>query len=369
MAEGFFREAKEQSIVKTAIVEKYFDAWSRVIMPSARKADNKIAYIDLFARPGRYEDGTKSTPLRVLEKAVANPDLQQMLVTIFNDVDTDNSCSLEQAIAEIPDIDKLKYEPVVYNTEVGTQIVGLFEEMNFIPTLFFVDPWGYKGLSLGLIESALKDWGCDCIFFFNYNRINLGIRNPYVVAHMNSLFGAERAEQLRLAVEGLTPDEREATIIEAISDALNPNGDRYPLAFRFRHADRTRTSHHLIFVSKHVRGYEIMREIMAGESSSASQGVASFEFNPAVLNQGLLFELARPLDELGDMLLAEFAGQKMTMKEIYEAYHVGRPFTKKNFKAVLRGLERDGKIKADPPADDRKANTFADHVRVTFPKM
>jgi len=37
------------------------------------RSDGKLAYIDLFAGPGRYEDGSASTPLMVLEKAVANP--------------------------------------------------------------------------------------------------------------------------------------------------------------------------------------------------------------------------------------------------------------------------------------------------------
>ncbi len=56
----------------------------------------------------------------------------------------------------------------------------MFEQMNLVPTFFFVDPWGYKGLSLRLINSVLKNWGCDCIFFFNYTRINMGLENELV---------------------------------------------------------------------------------------------------------------------------------------------------------------------------------------------
>src|SRR5574341_704918 len=32
--------------------------------------------------------------------------------------------------------------------------VKKFEEMHLVPTLFFIDPWGYKGLSLRLIPIA-----------------------------------------------------------------------------------------------------------------------------------------------------------------------------------------------------------------------
>lgn len=200
----FFDESTDQSRVKAAIVAKYFWAWAHVIIPSAKKRGSRIAYIDLFAGPGRYKDGTKSTPLLILEQAVADPDLRRMLVTIFNDLDSTNTHSLEMAIKELPGIAKLKHPPKVYNEEVGGRIVSMFEEMALIPTLFFVDPWGYKGLSLRLINSVLKNWGCDCIIFFNYNRINMGLSNPAVCDHMDALFGQESAEQLRQEISILS---------------------------------------------------------------------------------------------------------------------------------------------------------------------
>jgi len=111
-----------------------------------------------------------------------------------------------------------------------------------------------------------------------------------------------------------------------------------------------------------------MKDIMAKQSSITEQGVPSFEYNPSLETQGLLFELNRPLDELGGLLLSRFAGQSLTMKEIYEAHNVGTRFIKANYKAVLLALEREGRIQADPPMAERKSNTFADHVRATFPQ-
>ncbi|MCD6495523.1 three-Cys-motif partner protein TcmP, partial [Candidatus Bipolaricaulota bacterium] len=60
--QNFFDESEDQSKIKSAIVSKYFWAWAKVIIPTAKKYSNRIAYIDLFAGPGRYRDGTKSTP-------------------------------------------------------------------------------------------------------------------------------------------------------------------------------------------------------------------------------------------------------------------------------------------------------------------
>jgi three-Cys-motif partner protein len=369
---SFFDEQKEQSLVKARIVEKYFWAWAKVIIPTAKKAGCRIAYIDLFAGPGRYEDGSKSTPIKVLETAISEPDMQSMLVTVFNDVDMNYVNSLQESINSIPGIDNLRYKPQVINQEVGENIVKTFNEQKLAPTLFFVDPWGYKGLSLKLINSVVKDWGCDCIFFFNYNRINMGLPNNAVKEHLNALFEEKRADKVREQLKALKPEERELTIVEAICEALKEMGGKYVLPFCFKNESGKRTKHHLIFVSKHVRGYEIMKDIMAKESSEQNQGVASFEYNPAVSSRlPLLFELYRPLDELEEMLLDEFAGRTMTMKDIYDLHHVGRRYISRNYKAALNNLEAQGKIIAEPPANKRRKQkgeiTFADNVTVRFP--
>lgn len=372
LRKSFFKESKEQSQVKTAIVSKYFWAWAKVMLGTMKKHRrfDRIAYIDLFAGPGRYEDGTNSTPLLVLEQAIADEEMQQRLVTLFNDMDSKNVRTLETAIASLPGIERLKYPPQVRNHEVGSEIVQMFEQKHFVPTFFFVDPWGYKGLSLRLVNSVLKDWGCDCVFFFNYNRINMGLSNAAVREHMEALFG-EEARELSIRLDPLQPEERELTIVEAIAEALQRMGGKFVLPFRFRHAELGRTSHHLVFVSKHVLGYEIMKEIMAGESSGSSQGVPSFEYNPASSGQRLLFELSRPLDDLHDMLLRDFAGQTLKMVQVYERHQVGRPFIKKNYKEILLRLEAQGAIQVIPPASKRVKRkgvlTLADESQVTFP--
>ncbi len=198
-----------------------------------------------------------------------------MLVTIFNDKNEDNSYSLQHAIHTIPGIETLKYPPTVRNSEVGKEIVAIFSPMRLVPTLFFVDPWGYKGLTLQLINSVLKDWGCDAIIFFNYNRIRMGLSNLAVEEHMNALFTEKRAASLRARFARLSPSAGELAIVEEIANALTELGAKYVLPFCFKNAYGTRTSHHLIFATKNFRGYDIMKGIMGRQSSAADQGVPS----------------------------------------------------------------------------------------------
>ncbi len=367
MNNNFFEESKESSQVKTRIVEKYFWAWAKVIIPHAKERKSNIGYVDLFAGPGRYDDGSKSTPILVLEKAIREKDISDMLVSIFNDIKLEFVQNLEDVINSIPGIDNLKNKPIVINKEVGKEVAQILESVKTVPTLFFVDPWGYKGLSLQLISSAVKNWGCDCIFFFNYNRINMGINNEKVEEHMNALFGSERAEELRHSLQTMHPLERELTIVEAISQSLKSEGGEYVLPFCFKKGDGERPSHHLIFVSKHKRGYQIMKDIMAKESTDSEQGVPSFEYTPATEKQLLLFGYSRPLDDLAEMLLTNYAGRTMAMKQVFDVHNVGTPYISRNYKEILAKLEAQGKIQTDPPANKRRKNTFADTVKVTFP--
>jgi len=324
----FFEESREQSRVKSRIVAKYFSAWAQVIVSASKGRQNRIAYMDLFAGPGKYKDDTPSTPVLVLQHAIKNARLRRMLVTVFNDKIPEFAQSLKDVISSIPGIETLKFPPQVKNLEVGQKIVDAFEETRLIPTLLFVDPWGYKGLSVALIVSVLRNWGCDCIFFFNYNRVNAGLNNEFVREHMDDLFGEQRAQTIRQKLAGLEPEEREALIIEELSLALNEMGIAYVLPFTFKTEQGNRTSHHLIFASKHFKGYEIMKEIMAKESSEQDQGIASFGYYPATKKHQLLFEFLRPLSDLEELLFASFRGESLPMREIYMRHNVGKPFVK-----------------------------------------
>jgi three-Cys-motif partner protein len=360
MGQRFFDEREDQSEVKARIVSKYFGIWAKIIAPKART--KRIGYIDLFAGPGRYKDGSASTPLMVLQQAIADPQLRDSLVTFFNDEQPEHTNSLANEIKALPGIETLKYKPHISTGNVGADIAAKLQTSSLIPTFSFIDPFGYKGLSLGLVRGAIKDWGSDCVFFFNYNRINAGISNSIVDRHIDALFGSERASRLRLQVQGTTPTQREALILENLAQAIKELGGNFVLPFR--NANGTRSTHHLVFVSKHVLGYEKMKEIMAKESSTHDQGVASLEYSPADASTPLLFSLQRPIERLASELLEVYAGWQLTMLQVYNGHHVDTPFIKSNYRAALLELEAKGLITAGRA---KRAGTFAEDVVAIFP--
>jgi three-Cys-motif partner protein len=337
-------------------------------MPSVMKHDGRMAYVDLYAGPGRYQDGSASTPLMVLETAIADPNLSKLLVTYFNDVNTRNTSTLQSEIDKLSGIEKLRFKPTVSCNAVDEDAERYFNETRLVPSFTFIDPWGYKGLSLKIVNGVIKDWGCDCVFFFNYNRINAGISNDAVEQHMVSLFGPDRARKLRERVAGASPTMRESMILEEMTQAIKEMGGKHVLPFRFKNPSG-RPTHHLIFVSKSFRGYSIMKEIMTKESSTEDQGVPSFTYSPADATMPLLFSLQQPLSTLRTSLLETFTGRELTTEQIYEQHSVDRPFIMRNYKEVLRQMEEDGLIEVRSlKSSKRPKGSFANHLLVRFPK-
>jgi three-Cys-motif partner protein len=358
--------------VKATIVAKYFWSWATIVKKTARTMGGKIAYLDLYCGPGIYENGVRSTPLRVLESAIADTDIRQMLVPVLNDINPEHIERLQEAVNNLPGIETLRYAPQYSTDEVNDKMAEALKQVRKVPTLVFLDPCGYKGLSLDLIGALIKDWGCDCITFFNYNRINMHLPNQDVNHLLDALFGAERADSLREQIGKFTPEQREQRIMAEIQTAFENIGGKYVLPFRFEYDRAKRTSHYLIHITKHRRGHEIMKKIMAKESSNNIQGIPAFKYTPFTPSSQLpLFQLSSPLEDLKESILTDFAGRSLTMERVYEEHNIGKPYIARNYKDALLSLEASGEIQADPPANIRRAPkgrlTFGNDVVVAFP--
>jgi three-Cys-motif partner protein len=358
MKKKFYSKQTEQSRVKAEIIAKYFPVWATVVGSKAAK----MAYIDLYAGRGRYDDGNESTPLLILRRAIDHPVVSRMLVTIFND--KNHGATLRAEIAALPGIDKLQYKPVVQANEVSENTAQLFEKIKLIPTLALLDPWGYKGLTRELIHSLLKDWGCDLVFFFNYNRINMGLTNKKVGKHMAALFGQAWLDELRQRLPEKRPRRRERIILRALKSGLRDLGGVYVRPFRFlKHNGRT--SHHLIFVTKNFKGLEIMRDVMAGMSSRHDDEVASFSFNTQ-----LEFSRPSPIPRLQARIMRDLAGRTLTVRQIFLAHSGDARFTMKNYQEALRRLEKNGDVTIHRPSKrlvHAGKPTMPPNARVTIP--
>ncbi|MBL6766691.1 MAG: three-Cys-motif partner protein TcmP [Candidatus Micropelagos sp.] len=291
------------------------------------------------------------------------------LRTFFNDRDEQAIGFLESAIKQIPGIGTLKFEPKISCEEIGENYLEM-KDTNIIPSFSFLDPWGYKGLSLGLIEAFIKDWGCDCFFFFNYNRISMGLGNDKVTHHIDALFGEVRAKEVRRKLtEGrFTSEQRANIILENVIGALEDkagNQKRYVLPFCFKNDSGSRISHYLIFVSKHFKGYDTMKTIMH-RASTANTDEAYFSYCPADEVSPLLFGLFKPLESLKNRLTRTYSGQSYYLNKLYEKDSYKTPFIKKNYKDACLELEKEELVEIQRPKPTSPKNSVADNSQIRF---
>lgn len=149
----FFREQRHNSRIKTEIVTAYFKPWAQIIRKLAGP-QGKIGYLDLFAGPGSYEDGTPSTPTILLKSALKSPVLRQPLQVVLNDADPSSAEALKALILESGPTAAMQYPPIVTNLELGPDVILDLGPIDRCPTFFFIDPLWLQGPFLGVDSSG-----------------------------------------------------------------------------------------------------------------------------------------------------------------------------------------------------------------------
>jgi len=344
--EDFFADQSEQSFVKARIVASYFSAWSRII----QKWNVPMAYIDLYCGPGKYGDNNLAAPLLIIEHTLTDPLLLNKMHFLFNDKDTANIDALKNAISQMDTDGKLGKNLKYYSETVED---GFHSRLNIptnVPVLSFVDPFGYKGLTMDLINKLISNKGSDCIFFFNYNRINMALSsNSKFDEHLKNLFGEERTYRLKEQLADLSAKQREPIILKALIEALCENKSNYVLPFKFYSTEMLRTSHFIIFVTKHPTACKIMKQIMYSNSAKDADGVATFSFEDS-RNFGNDYEqigfFNRPIETLKEIILHRYSGHLIQVGQLCEAIECdfSNHFVAKNVKDVLRKIESEGKL-------------------------
>lgn len=367
MATNFnFGKQREQSAIKTEIVTKYFDAWATILANQSPK----LGYIDLYAGPGIFDDGSESTPIIILKKVISSPSLRKKIVFYLNDKELENCQKLQRNISLIDGISTLSFAPHISNEEITYETPEKFDYPK-IPCFCFLDPAGYNGLSLKLLEVFGKDYGSDLIFFFNYNDINRALSNPRVIANMEHLFGKKHYNLLLNKLGNQTGQNRESIIVNEMSEAIHGIGLKYALPFRFKFEGKERTSHYIIFASKNITAFNIMKDIMFNIGEKDYNGIGQFEFIPSCdkassIQLSIIDLFNIPFEDFKKDLCNRYSGQILTMKALYNIDSPNTRFISKQYKKALTELELEERIKCDKPFSKRRKGTFSDNTIINF---
>jgi len=268
----------------------------------------------------------------------------------------------------LPGIGGLHHEPVITKKIVDKSLAN---HQFTIPTFLFADPCGYKGLSLRMITNALRGFGNDCLFFFNYRRVNMKLSYPVMDESIDEFFEPGRAQALRRKIGVLKPRAREEEVLHEIRTAIR-EARGIPVVFAFRSAEGGGTSHHLVFASKDPKGAGIMKRIMNNCSSEVIDGIGSWDFDPKD-EEPTTLPLFSPLDEVCDRLLEIFAGRTLTFSKLLCEEARETQYTDTAYRDAVLRLEAEFRIEVDPKCEMRRMQaggekrTLPGNTKLTFP--
>lgn len=387
----FFQKQTDSSRIKAAIISEYFPQYCLII--SKKHQPKKLGYYDMFAGPGRYDDGKPSTPLLVAEKCYNNAFLRDNVWMVFNDMAYGDILKenfeesypagtfrnapffADRTFGECPSIDTF----LTKNT-----MDGFYNEC---PALLFIDPFGYKHINTSILIKFLAYWGNEVFIFVNTKRLNAAFENEKFLDDLKVVFpkNFETIRNEKSLLEG-PPERRHKFIIDNLGKEFRDvsGGRIYYTAFEFREEDQKTPSHYLLHVTKGAKGFELVKQVYSQFANvernldqSRADGYETYTFDPKADTSNPFFAmcnqeaLQKNVDTLKQQLLSTFAGQTIKTEEIVKQHHVNGLFARSHYAMALRQLYADGKISVEF-TDDKKHRMsvlLSETCYVTFKKQ
>ena len=353
----FFEKQSISSKIKASIVSEYFPSYCKII---AKKHEPiELRYIDLFAGPGFYEDGSPSTPILIGDHCNKDGFLKQKVKLIFND--NQYYDVLKQNFLRVFPEGTFSRKPHFGKSTVGehkgisdflttTTHIG---KKNERPSLLFIDPFGYKGIETKILAEFLKNWGNEIFIFVNTKRIHPALENDKFENLMINLFPSTFQKLKNDRRFRLTVPERLSLIIESLGEEYKTilGGIVYYTAFKFQEEDSDGTSHYILHLTKGSRGYDLIKTTYNDFANVGTvfDGVNTYTFDAKKYGKEIneLFDLkAVNIERLGDELTRKYMGRSLSANQLFEEHHTSGLYSRSHYIQALRKLFENGELES-----------------------
>lgn len=326
---------------KHLVLRRYLDAW----LPILGSTHERVVFIDGFAGPGQYaggEDGSPVIAIRSLSEHSARARIPAVTF-LFVEERSDRSAHLESVLrAKFPSLPP-DWRWTVVNGECAPTIHRLLDDLErdgsrIAPSLMMLDPFGVKGVPIGLVRRFLTHPRTEVYISFMYDSFRRFREQPEFEQHLDELFGV-RAWRETIDL----PDSEEArqATYEVYEQCLRNAGARFVLHFDI--FQRGRLVYSVFFGTKHALGCDKMKQAMW---RAAPDG--SFQFRGQRGGQ-ITLELGGPNYDLLREELCRFIAARGectvdAVEEFLQAdgtlFHSGHSYKREGLKV----LEQTGKI-------------------------
>ncbi len=340
---------------KHRVVAEYLKAWFPIISTN----EKKVAFIDGFAGPGRYDGGQPGSPLVAIETLVDHTALPKMsnctFLFKFIEADPERAERLERNLDEFETVRGGLPKNVLWSVEnrpfiesVREFLDGLEKNHRLIPAVALVDPFGFSGVPMAEIAELLRWPKCELIFNFMFDPINRWATAGNVDHHLTELFGCDEYKNAPTSGQA-----RKDFLRDLYARQLHDVGRfEYVRAFEMV-TKRHRTGNYLFFGTRHDSGLKAMKRAMWKVDPERGTRFAISDRDPAQPT----FEFAEGPDlrPLRAVLEAEFSGRTVTIGEVERFVRVKTDFLEDSHlkRKTLLPMQKAGLI-TDPEGKPRK---------------
>ncbi len=330
----------EGTKAKLAIFRDYLREWLPVFVAPDTPRWTTINIFDFFAGPGADIEGTKGTPLIILEELEAHTHslkIKGLKVNLyFNEYEKDKCEELKVKLKSMPSNVYIIWPPD--NLDFKTAFDKEFPKMqkNDCANLLFLDQNGIKHITEDVFRKIIGLKHTDFLFFISSSTFKRFSEHPSIVRHIK-----------------LSPEEIDKTdyhhihrLVLGYYKSLIPQGKEYFLApFSLK---KNANIYGIIFGSSHVYGIE--KFLRTCWKVDPERGAANFDIDDDKINPGQLGlftgtekrpkKVERFEGDLHDKILDK---QLRTDRDVY-LHTLSNGFLPKHAREVLRRLIKENKI-------------------------
>lgn len=354
---------REHTAAKHEVYQKYLTPWTYKLANynrEYRSRRNKLRVVDCFAGRGSYVDAEdcEGVDLECIDTPVKYPGSPQIILDRL----TKHSGKFDAAEAVFIEKDGSNYERLTENLDVLSGVAdnvhtdpiqGKFQEEildvvdtdgNDYPTLFFIDPFGFKALDYDVITEIANTPQFDFLLTFMSRDINRFFENEEHEVAIQRMFGEKNYK----SKVGDYDAENWEPLVEYYTDRLEESGTEHTFEYLITEPDSTQVIYYLVFGSNNYEGYKTMREVMY------NCGTGSFGYAPQDIdhdrNQSGLNQWVDGKSDVEDYLRNNFEYQRIEYSELVRRCINDREYAdsaEKDYRQALKSLERQGELRVE----------------------
>ena len=354
-------DIEPHTIAKHEILKHYLDAWYPILV----SREEHIMFLDGFAGPGVYSDGSPGSPIVALLALLHHRGFGLWSGRRFDfdfvEADSDRLEHLENEIAT-------RYGPFPDNISVRMHL-GEFQHVaggiasrlrstrgQVPPTLAFVDPFGVSGVPMRLIADFLSAPKCELVMTLMVSHLNRFGEADQMQAKRAELFGTNDFA----LVDAAPAEGRVAALLDLYQAQLQKvAGFKHTLDFQMRN-NTGNISYYLVYATRSATGVEKFKDAMWKVDPSRGCAFSDRRFGQSSLFTGEHVDHGPLCTQIGQ----DWEGRTATIAELDEYVNIQTLYRKAHLRGALAQMERAGRLVVHRPRGGRRG--FPSGTQVQF---